>query len=130
MDITTVQLEQQRSVIRSIVDGIGTIEDVVHSEVLTQGGRQTIGGMLAQLRRNALETINNQEITEKIVAGYKETALDNLDGIIRLITQTITEGTNEITDEQLLIFAMAARNFSDKAYYYLDLKAGGEVNHG
>jgi hypothetical protein len=129
MDMATVQLERQRSVIRSIVDGIGTIEDVVSSETLTRGGRQTIGGMLAQLRRNAMEAINNQEITERIRAGYKQTALDNLAGLVCLLCEMRDDGLTKITDENLLIFAMAARNFADKAYYYLDLRQG-EENHG
>ena len=134
MNIQTVKLEQQRSVIASMIASISAIEETAAHAVPASGDRFSVAEQLAQLRHYGQRALNDKDITEAILAGYRQDAVDSGEALLELITCTANENMNMgkgcISDEQLHFVAVAAQSFSDRASQYLNLKtSASEASH-
>ena len=135
MNSSALQLEQQQNTLQSIIKGIEIIEETVSAERLKRESKQVIEDMLSQLRCNALNTINDRSIGERILYSYKQDAVDSLAGFQGLLFDELcTLDTDapcaDLSDGQIQMFALAAQDLACKAYRYLEKKAGEEVDHG
>lgn len=127
----TVQLERQREILRAIASNISDVEQIAFGSSIDMGSRQQLlGEKLCQIRQAANIGINDQEISERILEGYRSDLMGRLAGMGDLFNNILMNG--EFDDHRLQLLGFAARNFADGAWKYLQLKNGAnsEVANG
>lgn len=129
--MNTVQIEQQRNLLHAIVLDISDVEQIAFGSSHDLNSKQRLlSEKLCQIRQNAVAGMNNQEIINRIIQGYHDDCMTQLAWMWETFEDLIYNDV--VGDEQMQQLALAARNFSNLAEKYLQVKngAGKEVDNG
>ncbi|MDR3631334.1 MAG: hypothetical protein P4L42_13475 [Desulfocapsaceae bacterium] len=114
------QIKRHHDLLQSIVVDAHDIEQIAFGS-LDPDKRQALGERLSRIRQMALTGVNDQEITARILEGYRRDCINSLYTIWGMTEAFCTE-VLAFEDEQMPVLILAFQRFTGLVERYLQLK--------